>query len=193
MTIEEILKAAGIEDAEAIAKVKAEMPKNFLPLADHNARIAKAKGAADEVQKAFDEYKAKAAQEIEAAKQEGEGAKDESAKQVEKLQKQLEELQGQYNESQGKIKQSKAKSALEKALKDSGANPAAVALLAADALAKVEFNDDGEPSNVADIVNAEKEANAGLFGKDIDTGKDPERGDGNNDDTDRFLKGFGEL
>lgn len=189
MTIEEILKKAGIEDQAIIDAVKAEMPKAFLPLADHNKRIAAAKQEAADVQKAFDDFKA----ETEAAAAAKEGQEDESAKALAELQAKFDKLDSDYKASQDKHKQRAASDALTKALKDAGANPAALALLAENGLKNVEFGDDGEPANIQDVAEAIKGANEGLFGEFVDTGKQQKKASQGNEPTDPFLKGFGKL
>ena len=189
MNIEEILKAAGIEDAETVAKVRELMPKAYIPLKDHNERVAKAKAEAEAAQAALDEAQ-KAA---EAAKAAGEGKADESAKALEELQAQLEKLQGEYNASQAELKSGKASKALEAALKEAGANPHAVGLLTASAAGMVEFGEDGKPSNVAEIADKLKADNAGLFGTFVDTGKQQQKGEGGKGGEDAFLAGFGKT
>jgi hypothetical protein len=189
MTIEEILKNAGIDDAEAIAKVKAEMPKAFLPLADHNKRIAAAKQEAADVQKAFDDFKAEA----EAAAKANEGKEDEGAKALADLQAKYDKLEGDFKASQDKHRQRKATDALTKALKEAGANDAALSLLAGAGLAQIEYGEDGEPSNIADVAEKIKGDNAGLFGEPFASGKPQGKANGDNDPEDPFLKGFGKL
>lgn len=195
MNIEEILKAAGIEDAETVAKVRELMPKAYIPLKDHNERVAKAKAEAEAAQAALDEAQ-KAAEEAkaaEAAKAAGEGKADESAKALEELQAKLEKLQGEYNASQAELKSGKASKALEAALKEAGANPHAVGLLTASAAGMVEFGEDGKPSNVAEIADKLKADNGGLFGTFVDTGKQQQKGEGGKGGEDAFLAGFGKT
>lgn len=187
MTIEEILKEAGITDAEAVEKVKASMPSAFLPLEEHNKRIAKAKQAAEDVQKAFDAFKA----ETEKANADGEGKLAEDEKAIADLRAQLEKLQGDYTASQNELKQGNARRALEKALTDAGANPAALALLAGSAIGRVEFGEDGKPSNIEAVANAVKNENGGLFGKQFDTGSRIQQS--NNPSDDELFEGFGDT
>ena len=184
--IEEILKNAGIEDQAAIDAVKAEMPKAFIPLEDHNARMAKAKNETADVQKAFDAFKE------ETEKAAGEAAKQggENEKAVEELQKKLADLEGKYTASQDAIKQRDAREALSKALKGAGANPAALELLADKALASVEYGDDGKASNVEAAVEALKKDNAGLFGEPVNTSKPQEKGEKGGGEDDPFLRGL---
>lgn len=189
MKIEEILKNAGIEDAEAIAKIKEAMPKAFMPLADFNSRIAAAKKEAADVQAAFDAFKAEA----DAASAANAVKEDEAAKKFEALQAQFDKLQGDYTAAQDAAKQRDAKDAITKALKDAGANPAAIALLADAALGRIEYGEDGKPSNVSDVAEAVKGENAGLFGVDVDTGKQSGKSDGDNLGADAFLEGFGDT
>lgn len=190
MTIEEILKAAGVEDADTIAKVKDAMPKSFIPLEDHNKRVAKAKQEAEEARAALDEAKkaAEDAAKAAAAKADEDGAK--AGAELEELKKQLEKLQGDYSASQAELKSGKASKALEYALKAAGANPAAVQLLTASGVGSVEFSDDGKPSNATEVAESLKQANAGLFGANVDTGKEPPAGDPPAN-SDAFLQGFG--
>lgn len=192
MNIEEILKAAGIEDADAIAKVKDAMPKSFIPLEDHNKRVAKAKQEAEEARAALDEAKkaAEDAAKAAAAKADEDGAK--AGAKLEELEKQLEKLRGDYSASQAELKTGKASKALEEALKAAGANPAAVQLLTASGVGSVEFGDDGKPSNAADVAETLKQANAGLFGVTVNTGKEPPAGDPPAN-SDAFLQGFGDT
>lgn len=190
MTIEEILKNAGIElEAEALAKLKAEMPKAYMPLAEANKRIGEAKNATEALQKSFDDYKA----EVEAAAKAAAGKDGEAAKALEDLQAKYADLEGKFNESQNAIKSRDARAALTDALKAAGANPAAVALLADSALARIEFGDDGKPSNVKDVAEAVKADNGGLFGEPIDTGKPAGKADADNDLKTAFDEGFGET
>lgn len=187
MTIEEILKEAGITDAEAVEKVKAAMPSAFLPLEEHNKRIAKAKQTAEDVQKAFDAFKA----ETEKANEDGAGKREADEKAIADLREQLEKLQGEYTASQNELKQGNARRALEKALNDAGANPAALALLAGSALGRVEFGEDGKPSNIEAVAKAVKEENGGLFGKQVDTGSRVQPADKPNEE--ELFEGFGET
>lgn len=189
MTIEEILKNAGVDDQAIIDAVKAEMPKAFLPLEEHNKRIGKAKQEAADVQAAFDTFKA----ETEAAAKENEGKESETAQALAALQEKFEKLQGDYTDSQNRHKQRKATDALSAALKEAGANPAALKLLAENGLHQVEYGEDGEPSNIDKVTETIKEANAGLFGEIINTGKTPAKAAGKNEPEDPFLRGFGKL
>lgn len=190
MTIEEILANAGITvEADALEKLKAEMPKAYMPLADANKRIAAAKKAGDDVQAAFDAYKA----EVDEAAKAAEGKDGEAAKALEELQSKYADLEGKFNDSQAAIKNRDAKAALTDALKAAGANPAAIALLADSALAKIEFGEDGKPSNAKDIAEAIKGENGGLFGEPIDTGKPAGKADEENDLKTAFDEGFGET
>lgn len=189
MTIEEILKNAGVDDQAIIDAVKAEMPKAFLPLEEHNKRIGKAKQEAADVQAAFDTFKA----ETEAAAKENEGKESETAQALAALQEKFDKLQGDYTDSQNRHKQRKATDALSAALKEAGANPAALKLLAENGLQQVEYGDDGEPSNIDKVTETIKEANAGLFGEIINTGKAPAKAAGKNEPEDPFLRGFGKL
>ena len=193
MNIEEILKAAGIEDAETVAKVRELMPKAYIPLKDHNERVAKAKAEAEAAQAALDEAQKAAEAAAAAAKAEGSAKADESAKALEALQAQLEKLQGEYNASQAELKSGKASKALETALKEAGANPHAVGLLTASAAGMVEFGEDGKPSNVAEIAEKLKADNSGLFGTFVDTGKQQQQGEGGKGGEDAFLAGFGKT
>lgn len=189
MKIEEILKNAGIEDAETVAKVKEEMPKAFMPLADFNSRIAAVKKEASDVQAAFDAFKAEA----EKAKEEDAGKEDAASKKLEELQAKFDKLQGDYTAAQDAAKKRDAKDAITKALKEAGANPAAIALLADAALGRIEYGEDGKPSNVSDVAEAVKGENEGLFGVEIDTGKQSDKSDGDNLGKDAFLEGFGDT
>lgn len=189
MTIEEILKNAGITDQAAIDAVKAEMPKSFLPLADHNKRIAAAKQEAADVQKAFDAYKADA----EAAAAANEGKEDESAKALADLQAKYDKLQGDFTASQDKHKQRAATDALTKALKAAGANDAALSLLAGAGLAQIEYGEDGEPSNVQAIADKIKADNAGLFGEPFKSGNPQSKATQENDLVSAFDEGFGDT
>lgn len=193
MTIEEILKAAGVESPEVIAAVKKAMPESFIPLAEANKRIAAAKEKAEETQAAFDAYKEQAEKDLQEAKDANAGKDDEHAQKLAELQEKFDKLQGDYTDSQNRHKQRKATDALTDALKKAGANPAALALLAKDGLGRIEYGDDGEPSNVPAVADAIKEANAGLFGEAIDTGNEPGKAGGKNEPADPFLKGFGKL
>lgn len=188
MTIEEILRAAGIEDEGIIAKVKEEMPKAYMPLADANKRIAAAKTSADDAAKALEEAKAAQAKADEEAKAAAEGKDGE----LSKLQQQYADLQKRFDDAQEQAKQTRGREALVKALTAGGANPAAVELLASSALGRVEYGEDGKPSNAQAVADALKESNAGLFGAKVDTGEPPKKGDGD-DNADRFLRGFGAL
>ena len=189
MNIEEILKNAGVEDQAIIDSVKAEMPKNFLPLEEHNKRMGKAKTDADNIQKAFDDYKQQAEKDAQAKA----GQEDESAKALADLQAKFDKLDSEYKASQDKHKQRAATDALTKALKDAGANNAALSLLAGAGLAHVQWGEDGEPSNIDDVAAKIKEDNAGLFGEPFASGKPQAKADSKNDPEDPFLKGFGKL
>lgn len=189
MTIEEILKNAGIEDQAIIDAVKAEMPKSFLPLADHNKRIAAAKEETAKVQTAFDAFKADA----EAAAKANEGKEDEGAKALADLQAKFDKLDSEYKASQDKHKQRAATDALTKALKEAGANDAALSLLAGAGLAQIQYNEDGEPSNVADVAEKIKGDNAGLFGQPFSSGKQQAKADDENSFKDAFDEGFGDT
>lgn len=189
MNIEEILKNAGVEDQTVIDAVKAEMPKNFLPLEDHNKRMGKAKADADSIQKAFDDYKQQAEQDAQAKA----GEDDESAKALAALQAKFDALETEYKASQDKHKQRAATDALSKALKEAGANDAALSLLAGAGLAQVQWNEDGEPSNIADVASKIKEDNAGLFGEPFASGKPQAKADTDNDFKNAFDEGFGDL
>lgn len=186
MKIEEILKNAGIEDEEAIKAVAAELPKSFMPLADANARIAKAKTAGEEVQKAFDAFKAEV--EAKAAKAAEDG--DASAKALEDLKAKYSELEERFTGAQAAVRERDAASALKKALEAAGANAAAVDLLAKSALSGVEFDEGGKPSNVEAVIEQVKADNAGLFGEQVDTGQKQPKASGNNEPQDPFLLGF---
>ena len=187
MEIKDLLKNAGIEDDGIIDAVAAELPKHFVPNTVLNERIAKAKNEAADVRAAFDAYKA----EVEAAATKAADDDNNAAKALEELKKKHEELEGRFAASQNAIKERDAKDALGKALKDAGANPAAVALLTASALSRVEYGEDGKAVNVAEAVESIKADNAGLFGTVTDTGEPPAKADGKNEPTDEFLKGFG--
>lgn len=189
MTIEEILKNAGVEDQAIIDAVKAEMPKNFLPLEDHNKRIAKAKEETAGIQKAFDDYKA----ETEAAAQANAGKEDESAKALADLQAKFDKLDSDYKASQDKHKQRAATDALTKALKEAGANDAALSLLAGAGLAQIQYGEDGEPANVSDVAAKIKADNAGLFGEPFASGKPQGKADEDNDMKTAFDEGFGDT
>ena len=189
MSIEEILKNAGVNDQAIIDAVKAEMPKNFLPLDEHNKLIGKAKADTDSIQKAFDDYKQQAEKDAQAKA----GQEDESAKALADLQAKFDKLDSEYKASQDKHKQRAATDALTKALKDAGANNAALSLLAGAGLAHVQWGEDGEPSNIDDVAAKIKEDNAGLFGEPFASGKPQAKADGNNEPQDPFLKGFGKL
>lgn len=187
MDIKEILKKFGIEDAETVEQIAAEVPKHFVPTSVLNERIAKAKGEAEDVQKAFDAYKA----EVEEAAAKAKGDGDASAKALEELQQKYDSLKGDFDKSQNAIKERDAKEALNKALTEAGANPAALSLLASAALSRIEYGEDGKPSNVADVAAAVKGENEGLFGVVKDTGTPPAKATGKNEPDDEFLKGFG--
>lgn len=187
--IDDILKEAGITDPEQIAKVKEALPKSYMPLADANKRIAAAKQAGEEATKALEDYKAEQARAAEEAAKAQQGKTDELAQ----LKEKHEALQKEFEAAQTKAREATGREALVKALKDGGANPAAVELMASSALGKVEYSEDGKPSNVQDVADALKEANAGLFGVKIDTGTEPKRATGNNGGDDPFLRGFGKL
>ena len=187
MTIEELLKNAGVEDQAIIDAVKAEMPKNFLPLDEFNKRIAAAKKETEAVQSAFDSFKADA----DAKAKEGEGKESETEKKLADLQEKFDKLQGDYDASQNKHKQRKANDALTDALKNAGASDSALKLLAASGLSRIEYGDDGEPSNVENVLETLKSENAGLFGVEVATGKPQAKADGKNGASDDFLAGFG--
>lgn len=187
MTIEELLKNAGVEDQTIIDAVKAEMPKNFLPLDEFNKRIAAAKKETEAVQAAFDSFKAEA----DAKAKEGEGKESETEKKLADLQEKFDKLQGDYTDSQNKHKQRKANDALTDALKAAGASDSALKLLASSGLSRIEYDDEGEPSNVEKVLEGLKGENAGLFGVEVSTGKPPAKGDGKNGASDDFLAGFG--
>ncbi len=186
MTIEELLKNAGVEDQAIIDAVKAEMPKNFLPLSEHNKRVAAAKAETETVKGEFEAFKAEAAKAAEA----NSGKESETEKALAELQAKFDKLQGDYTDSQNKHRQRKATDALTQALKEAGANPVALSLLAENGMSKIEFGDDGEPTNIADVTTAIKGANAGLFGEQVDTGKPPAAGNSGKPQDD-FLAGFG--
>jgi septal ring factor EnvC (AmiA/AmiB activator) len=175
-----------------VAKIAAEIPKHFMPTAALNERVANAKKEAADVQAAFDAYKA----EVEAAAAKAKGEGDESAKALEELQKKYDTLQKDFTDSQNAVKERDAKEALGKALKDAGANPAAMALLSAAALGRIQYGDDGKPSNLDEAVEAVKADNEGLFGVTIDTGNPPAKGNAPEPD-DKLKaaidKGFGDL
>lgn len=187
MTIEEILNNAGVTDADVIEAVKAEMPKAYMPLADANKRIAAAKQDAEAKAKAFEDYKAEQAKALDDAAKQGQGQADELAK----LKADHEALQKQFAEAQEKAKQTAGREALVKALRDAGANPAAVELMASSALAGIEYDADGKPANVQDVADHLKEGNAGLFGTSIDTGTPSKKADNPNDLLSAFDEGFG--
>lgn len=189
MTIDEILSNAGITDPEVIEAVKAEMPKNFMPLADANKRIAAAKQDAEAKAKALDDYKAEQAKALEDAAKADQGKADA----LEALKAQHEALQKQFAAAQEKAKQTAGREALVKALKDAGANPAAVELMASSALAGIEYDADGKPSNVQTVTDALKEGNAGLFGTQLDTGTPGKKADDANALLDAFDMGFGDT
>lgn len=189
MTIEEILKNAGVEDQAVIDAVKAEMPKNFLPLEEHNKRMGKAKTDADNIQKAFDDYKQKAEQDAQA----NAGKEDESAKALADLQAKFNDLETEYKASQDKHRQRAATDALTKALKAAGANDAALSLLAGAGLAQIQYGEDGEPSNIADVAAKIKEDNAGLFGEPFASGKPQDKANEENDLKTAFDEGFGDT
>lgn len=189
MNIEELLKNAGVTDQAVIDAVKAEMPKNFLPLSEHNKRIAAAKDEAAKVQAAFDSFKA----ETEAAAKASEGKEDESAKALADLQAKYDQLEGDFKASQDKHRQRKATDALTKALKDAGANDAALSLLASAGLAQIQYGEDGEPSNVSDVAAKIKDDNAGLFGQPFNSGKPQGKADQDNDLVSAFDEGFGDT
>ena len=195
MTIEEILKNAGIEDEKAIEAVKSEMPRAYMPLAEANKRIAAAKTASEELQQQFDQYKAEAEKAAAEAAAKSEGKEGETAKALAELQAKFDKLQGDYDSSQNELRQGKARSELEKALKNAGANPAALSLLVGAGMAKVEYGEDGNPSNISNVADAIKGENGGLFGHKLDTGKRQEKGDGKQQDEVEaaFARGFGKL
>ena len=179
MKISEILKNAGITDEAQVAAVEAEMPKHFLPLADFNARIASAKKEATDAKAAQEKAEADLKAALEAAGKEGE----EGNKAFKELQEKLEKLQGDLEASNAALKaekdaarQTATKGELVKALKEAGANEAALELLACAALSGVNYDDDGKAANIQEIVEAQKTENAGLFGVTIDTGKEPGKG-----------------
>lgn len=187
MTIEELLRSAGVEDQAIIDAVKAEMPKNFLPLDEFNKRVAAAKKETETVQAAFDAFKADA----EAAAKANEGKESETAQKLADLQEKFDKLQGDYTNSENKHRQRKANDALTDALKKAGASDSALKLLASSGLSRIEYGDDGEPSNVDSVLEALKGENEGLFGVEVSTGKPPAKGDGKNAPSDDFLAGFG--
>lgn len=189
MGIEEILKNAGIEDAEAIAKVKAEMPKAFMPLADANKRITAAKTEAADATKALEDYKAQQEQ-AQAQAKEGE---DKQAQEFAALQEKYNALEGRFNDSQNAIKQRDAKAAITEALKGAGANPAALGLLADAGLSKAQFGEDGKLSNLDDVLEAVKGDNSGLFGEKVDTGEQQKKATDPNDLLSAFEEGFGDT
>ena len=189
MTIDEILSNAGITDPEVIEAVKAEMPKSFMPLADANKRIAAAKQDAEAKAKALEDYKAEQAKALEDAAKADQGKADA----LEALKAQHEALQKQFAAAQEKAKQTAGREALVKALKDAGANPAAVELMASSALAGIEYDADGKPSNVQTVTDALKEGNAGLFGTQLDTGTPGKKADDANALLDAFDMGFGDT
>ena len=189
MTIDEILNNAGITDAEVIEAVKAEMPKSFMPLADANKRIAAAKQDAEAKAKALEDYKAEQAKALEDAAKADQG----KASELEQLKAQHEALQKQFAAAQEKAKQTAGREALVKALKDAGANPAAVELMASSALAGIEYDADGKPSNVQTVTDALREGNAGLFGTQLDTGTPGKKADNANELLDAFDMGFGDT
>lgn len=195
MTIEEILKNAGIEDEKAIEAVKSELPRAYMPLAEANKRIAAAKTASEELQRQFDAYKAEAEKAAAEAAAENEGKEGEAAKALAELQAKFDKLQGDYDSSKNELRQGKARGELEKALKDAGANPAALALLVGAGMAKVEYDEEGKPSNISNVAETIKGENGGLFGRKLDTGKPQEKGDGNQPDEVEaaFARGFGKL
>ena len=186
MNIEEILKNAGVEDQAIIDSVKAEMPKNFLPLEEHNKRMGKAKTDADNIQKAFDDYKQQAEKDAQAKA----GQEDESAKALADLQAKFDKLDSEYKASQDKHKQRAATDALTKVLKEAGANDAALSLLAGAGLAHVQWSEDGEPANIADVAAKIKEDNAGLFGEPFASGKPQDKANEENSKADPFLRGL---
>ena len=190
MKIEDILSAAGIEDADKIKQVAEELPKHFMPTAELNKRVASAKKETEDLQKTFDDYKA----DVEKTKTEaGDAGDSEAAKALEELQQKYSDLEGKFSASQEAIKARDAKSALLESLKTAGANPAAIELLASNAVSRVEFGEDGKPSNVSDICEALKTDNEGLFGAPVDTGKPAEKADEENKLADAFKEGFGET
>lgn len=189
MNIDELLTTAGITDAEQIAKLKEAMPKAFMPLAEANKRIAAAKKDAEEAGAALEAYKAEQAKAAEEAAKAKQGEADELAA----LKEQHEALQKQFEDAQTKARQATGREALVKALKDGGANPAAVELLASSGLGRVEYAEDGKPANVQEIAAALKSANEGLFGTKVDTSAPQKQADKDNDGADAFLRGFGKL
>ena len=193
MKIEEILKGAGIEDAEIIEKVKAAMPENFLPLAEHNKRIAAAKTEAEKAASDFEAYKKQV--EEEAAHKAEELAKEAEAhaKALEALQAEKDELSGKVEEKENAIRARDAKEALSAAIKSAGANAAAVPLLTEKALKAVEYGEDGKPANIDTLTEQLKEENGGLFGEAVDTGKEPTKASRENGVNDPFLKGFAQA
>lgn len=189
MTIEEILNNAGVTDVAIIEAVKAEMPKSFMPLADANKRIAAAKQDAEAKANELEQLKAAHAKQLEDAANQGQG----QANELEQLKQQHEALQKQFAEAQEKAKQTAGREALVKALKEAGANPAAVELMASSALAGIEYDADGKPANVQDVADHLKEGNAGLFGTQVDTGTPGKKADNPNDLLSAFDEGFGET
>lgn len=189
MTIDEILTKHGITDPDTVAAIKADMPGSFMPLADANKRIAAAKKAADDATEAFEAYKADQAKAADEAAKASQGKTDE----LEALKKQHEELQQRFEDAQTKARQATGREALVRALKDGGANPAAVELLASSALQRIEYSEDGKPGNVDEIAKSLQESNAGLFGVKIESGQQQQPATNPNEPEDRFLKGFGKL
>lgn len=189
MTIDEILTKHGVTDPETVAAIKADMPASFMPLSDANKRIAAAKKAADDANEAFEAYKAEQAKAADEAAKADKGKADE----LEALKAQHEALQKQFEDAQTKARQTVGREALVKALRDGGANPAAVELLASSALQRIEYNDEGKPGNVDEIAKSLQEANAGLFGVKVESGQQQQPATDPNEPEDRFLKGFGKL
>lgn len=189
MTIEEILSNAGVTDSAIIEAVKAEMPKSFMPLADANKRIAAAKQDAEAKANELEQLKAAHAKQLEDAASQGQG----QANELEQLKQQHAALQKQFADAQEKAKQTAGREALVKALKEAGANPAAVELMASSALAGLEYDDEGKPSNVQSVTDSLKEGNAGLFGTQLDTGTPGKKADDANALLDAFDMGFGDT
>lgn len=191
MKIEEILSKHGIEDGATIEAIKADMPANFLPLEEHNKRLAAAKKEAEEVKATLEAEKAKASEAVKAAQAEAEAKANKAVEELEALKKEREELGEKLNETRHTIHERDAKEALQKAITGAGANPAAIGVLTANALSSVEYGEDGKATNVEAITEKLKADNAGLFGEPVDTGKEPAKADDKNGAEDRFAKGFG--
>lgn len=189
MDISEILKNAGVEDNAIIEKVAAEMPKAYIPLEDFNKRVGKAKGETDAANKQLEELK----KQLEDAQNANAGADDEKQKAIDELMKQVEGLKAENQAAKDAERKRSTTDALKKALKDAGANPAAITLLASAALGSVEYGDDGAPSNLDDAIKAVKSDNAELFGTVSDEGHNGGKANEQNGGTDAFLEGFGDT